>query len=102
MFATADIVPIALRSLWEKMKAHNMQSFIVNTVHDSAIIEVHPDERELLQELAVQSMTDEVYNYLYNMYGINFNVPLGIGIKFGKFWSEGDEIKIDKENSLGE
>jgi len=39
-FATAEIIPIALVCAWHRMKS--LKSFIVNTVHDSVIAEVHP------------------------------------------------------------
>ena len=41
-FATADIVPIALLHIDGLLKG--MKSCIVNTVHDSIVIDVHPDE----------------------------------------------------------
>ena len=41
-FATADIVPITLIYIEGLLK--DMKSCIVNTVHDSIVIDVHPDE----------------------------------------------------------
>src|SRR6056300_821361 len=41
-FATADIVPIALLHIDRLLKG--MQSCIVNSVHDSIVIDIHPDE----------------------------------------------------------
>jgi DNA polymerase I-like protein with 3'-5' exonuclease and polymerase domains len=41
-FATADIVPIAL--LYIDKLLDSMKSCVVNTVHDSIVIDVHPDE----------------------------------------------------------
>ena len=96
-FATADIIPIAVRFLWEAMKEANLQSFIVNTVHDSVILEVHPDEVEIIIELGVDSFTTKVYNYLHDVYKLDFNVPLGVGYKFGEHWSLGEEVKINVE-----
>ncbi len=95
--ATADIIPIALVYMWHRMKEHNVTSFIVNTIHDSIIMEVHPDEQEIIHDLGVDSFTYSVYNYLSSVYGIEFNVPLGIGSKFSEFWSEGEETKINVE-----
>ena len=42
--ATADIVPLTLLHIDAKLK--DMNSCIVNTVHDSIVIDVHPDERD--------------------------------------------------------
>ena len=45
-FATADIVPLILLEIDSKLK--NLESCIVNTVHDSIVIDVHPNETEVL------------------------------------------------------
>ena len=42
-FATADIVPVILLEIENKLR--DLQSCIVNTVHDSIVIDVHPDEK---------------------------------------------------------
>lgn len=95
--ATAEIIPVALIKLWHEMKARKMQSFLVNTIHDSAIAELHPDERELFGSIAVQSFTQYVYYYLKEVYDLEFNVPLGAGLKVGTHWSEGEEVKYESE-----
>lgn len=93
--ATADIIPIALVYMWHYMKAAKLLSFITNTVHDSIITEEHPKESELLSEIAVESFTHKVYEYLYNVYGIKFGITLGIGTKVGSHWGKGDEVKVN-------
>jgi DNA polymerase I-like protein with 3'-5' exonuclease and polymerase domains len=58
-FATGDVVPVVLieieRRLWD------MQSCIVNSVHDSVVIDVHPDETEeviqTIKDMNEQSQT---------------------------------------------
>ena len=40
---------------------------------------------------------DDVYSYLDTVYDMKFNVPLGIGHKAGEHWSEGKEVKVQKE-----
>ncbi len=86
--ATAEIVPIGVTRLWHLMKQHNMQSFIVNTVHDSVIVEIHPDERELFEELVVKSFVEYVYEYLLEVYDIDFNVKLAADIDITTHWGE--------------
>lgn len=88
--ATAEIIPIAVTYLWYKMDG--MDSFLVNTIHDSAIAEIKEEEGELFHELGVQSFTHDVYRYLDVVYGLQFNVPLGTGYKLGEHWGEGDEL----------
>lgn len=94
--ATAEIIPIAVVYLWHRSK--DMQMFIVNTIHDSVICEIPPDEQELFKELSVQCFTHDVYNYLDKVYNLQFNFPLGTGCKIGEHWSEGEEIKTTVES----
>ena len=96
-FATADIIPIALTYLWHRLKEEGLQSFIVNTIHDSAVLEEHPDEGDIVREIGVDCFTNCVYTYLKKVYNIEFNVPLGTGYKSGKFWTEGEEISESVE-----
>jgi len=90
--ATADIIPIALTYLWHELHSNGLRSFIVNTIHDSVVMEVHPDEVDIVREIAVKCFTVCVYNYLKEVYNIEFNVPLGTGFKCGEHWTEGKEI----------
>lgn len=90
-FATADIIPICIIYTWHEMRRANLQSFIFNTVHDSVIIERHPEEKEKLNEIILNSFGDSCYNYLKVVYNVEFNVPLGCGIKAGSNWGTGHE-----------
>lgn len=91
-FATAEIIPIAVVYMWHAMKY--MESFLVNTIHDSVISEVHPDEHDLFREYSLHAFTTCVYFYLKEVYNVEFNVPLGIGVKIGEpHWGTGDEVK---------
>lgn len=90
-FATAEIIPIAVVYMWHAMKY--MESFLVNTIHDSVISEVHPDEHDMFREYSLHAFTNCVYHYLKEVYDVEFNVPLGIGVKIGKpNWGSGDEM----------
>lgn len=91
-FATAEIIPIAAVYLWHLMR--DMQAFLVNTVHDSVISEMPPEERREFAELSKLAFTQFVYFYLDAVYDVQFNVPLGIGVKIGTHWGKGTEIKI--------
>jgi len=86
--ATGEIIPIAVTYLWHRMTAKKMESKIVNTIHDSAIAEIHPQEAELYEELAVQSFTSDVYKYLLDVYNIDFNVPLEAEVELNEYWAD--------------
>ena len=91
-FATAEIIPIAVVYMWHAMK--DMESFLVNTIHDSVISEVHPDEHQMFTDYSLHAFTTCVYHYLKVVYGVEFNVPLGIGVKIGEpNWGTGHEVK---------
>ena len=97
--ATAEIIPIAFVYFWHRVQAEGLQDKIrsVNTVHDSVVCEIHPDAVDDFKRIAKQAFTHDVYNYLSVVYGMDFNVPLGIGIKVGEHWGEGTEEKFDIE-----
>lgn len=92
--ATAEIVPIAVRMLWQLIKEEQLQSFIVNTVHDSVILEVEPSEIETLRELINYSFTEYIVEYLYEYYGLEFNVPLVADFDVATHWGLKIEEKI--------
>jgi DNA polymerase I-like protein with 3'-5' exonuclease and polymerase domains len=89
-FATAEIIPIAVTALWKRLRGCNGIRF-VNTVHDSVILEVHPDFITMVKDEAVAAFGIDVYKYLEDVYGYEFTVPLGCGITVGTHWSEGAE-----------
>ena len=88
--ATADIVPIGVTFQWYLMRAAAMHSFLINTVHDSAVGEVHPDEERLFSIIAEYAHVDLVNEYLTKVYHINFNVPLEVEIKMAPNWNDSE------------
>lgn len=103
-FATADIIPISLVYLWHLMRTESLSSFIVNTVHDSVIAEIHPDEAEVFNGLCKRAFTSDVFMYLSKVYGIDFICPLGVEVKIGSHWGGGeilkDEFDLDPEGII--
>lgn len=96
--ATAEIVPIAIVSLYHRLKASKVRFKFVNTVHDSIIAYVHKNDIERFKIEASQAFTTDVYEYLDMMYGIDFDVPLGMEMVYGKHWNEGEEFVYDDVN----
>ncbi len=90
-FATAEIVPIALAAFWDRVKSAGAERVIrpVNTIHDSILCEVKASEIALWQEISLKSFCDDVYDYLTNIYKIEFDkVPLGVGLNWGANWHD--------------
>lgn len=92
-FATAEIIPIAIVCAWHRMR--DFRSFLVNTVHDSIIAELHPDEVGAWHEVAKQCLITDSYNLINKLYGVSLTVPLGAGVTTGTHWG-------DKESKAGE
>lgn len=85
-FATADIVPLGLVWTWHLIKALEMKSFIVNTVHDSVIGEVEPSEQVLYAEVHKYGMIDCVIKSLQQLYGYTFKTPLDVEPELYDHW----------------
>ena len=88
-FATADIVPTVLLEIDKRMS--HMQSCVVNSVHDSIVIDIHPDEEQQVISL-IRDINDELKSIIDNKFKINFNVPLLLEAKIGVNWLEQQEV----------
>lgn len=95
--ATAEIVLIALTYLHWRIRVSGVRARLINTVHDSAIAEVHKEDVAEYKDIAVTAFLDDVYEYLARVYQYEWqNPPLGIGINVAEHWAEGVEEKISK------
>lgn len=95
-FATAEIIPIAIRAFWDRVQAEGAQSVIlpINTVHDSIICEVEDSAIDLWKEIATAAFTLDTYAYLEQYYGYEFNlVPLGVGLSWGSHWADAENFE---------
>jgi DNA polymerase-1 len=90
-FATAEIIPIALVFMWHYAKRMDIQQTIVNTVHDSVISEVPPEEIPIFHALSERCFLSEVYDYLRTTYHVEFTVPLATGVKIAPRWGVTDD-----------
>ena len=82
-FATADIVPVALLHIDALLK--DMRSCVVNSVHDSIVIDVHPDEESQVINV-INATNDALPSLITSRWGVVFNVPLLLEAKIGKNW----------------
>ena len=95
-FATADLLPLALIRLHKCLKAMvkpKPQSRIINTVHDSIIMDVHPDEKNTMIELLKRSMLC-IPEECSTVFGVTFDMPIEIEMKIGTDWLNLEELKI--------
>ena len=82
-FATADIVPVALLHIDKLLDG--LQSCVVNSVHDSIVIDVHPEEERQVLDI-INRTNDELPNLITSRWGVVFNVPLLLESKIGPNW----------------
>jgi DNA polymerase I-like protein with 3'-5' exonuclease and polymerase domains len=90
-FATADIVPISLIYIDKLLEANKMQSCIVNTVHDSIVIDVHPDEEEKVLRI-ISAANNKLLTIVNKKWGLDFNVPLLLEAKIGPNWLDTNDV----------
>jgi DNA polymerase I-like protein with 3'-5' exonuclease and polymerase domains len=91
--ATAEVVPLALTCLWHRLRDAGLQSYLVNTVHDSIIAEVHPEEKEIYEELAKKALTTDAKRVMMSLYNYEIKIPLNADIEFRSHWGESKDWK---------
>ena len=62
-----------------------MQSCIVNTVHDSIVIDVHPNEKEKVLRV-IKAANESLITIVNRKWNIDFNLPLLLEAKIGDNW----------------
>ena len=92
-FATADLLPLALVSLQRVIESAQIQSVICNTVHDSIVMDVHPDEKDICIDLLKHAMLSLPFETM-RRYGVTYDMPVGIEIKIGKNWLDLEEVNL--------
>ena len=88
-FATADIVPVTLLEIEKELQS--MQSCIVNTVHDSIVIDVHPDEVDSVLDV-IKNTNDKLKIIVDKQFKIDVNVPLVLEAKIGNNWLDTKDV----------
>tara|TARA_Y100000389_G_scaffold156244_1_gene157083 strand:+ start:2121 stop:4070 length:1950 start_codon:yes stop_codon:yes gene_type:complete len=82
-FATGDVVPIVLNELHELLQP--MHSCVVNSVHDSMVVDVHPDEEQQVLDI-IELLNKNINDLVEKTYNVKMNVPLLLEAKIGPNW----------------
>ena len=90
-FATADIVPISLIYIDKLIEANKLRSCIVNTVHDSIVIDVHPEETDKVLKV-IDTANRNLLKIVNTKWKIDFNVPLLLEAKIGPNWLDTKDV----------
>ena len=88
-FATADIVPLVLMHMDNKLQT--VKSCVVNSVHDSVVIDVHPEEIKQVIYL-IRNINNELTQLIESHFAIKFNVPLLLEAKIGDNWLDTKDV----------
>lgn len=86
--ATAEMCPTATVYLWHLMRVAEMQSFLVNLVHDSAVGEIHPDERDQWAAYMEYCFNELIVWYLQTVYAYEWITPLESEVNIFKHWDD--------------
>jgi DNA polymerase-1 len=88
-FATADIVPVVLLEIDQRLA--DCKSCIVNTVHDSIVVDVHPDEEVKVLSI-IRNINDYIDGLIQLQFGVTVNVPLLLESKIGDNWLDTKDV----------
>jgi len=84
---STDIVQLTLLLVENNMRKDNLQSVIVNSVHDSIVIDTYPDEEELVRT-AIYNTEQQLREVFLQKFEVDFNVPLELDCKIGNNWMD--------------
>ena len=90
-FATADLLPIALVHTNRLLAKRKMKSVICNTVHDSIVLDVCQEEKDLAVDILSKGMLS-LFDECKKRYNIIYSMPIGIELKIGKNWLDLEPI----------
>ena len=64
---------------------------IVNSVHDSLVIDIHPDEIEEVCQI-ISDVNDNLNDHVSKWFNVDINVPLLLEAKLGDNWLQQEEV----------
>jgi len=88
-FATADIVPLILLNIIKALDKY--KSCVVNTVHDSIVIDIHPLEIHNVLDI-IRNINTSLLGLVNKEFSIDFNVPLLLEAKMGNNWLDTKDV----------
>jgi len=87
------IVPLALIHLQNEIVRKGITSKIINTVHDSIVLDVYPGEEEEVARMTYDAMT-KVDKQFEEQYNVSWGVPLAVDLEIGKDWLNMQEYNL--------
>lgn len=96
--ATGDCVPLACIRVLHRFRELGLRSKIILTVHDSIVVDCHPDEVHEVCDALEWGMAG-LNDAITSRWGYVPDVPLTIEIEGGKNWMEMQEVGLLKVSS---
>jgi DNA polymerase I len=98
-FATADIVPIMLGEVFSLLNTTEffpIKPLLINTVHDSILIDVDTNDPETLKFFGgkVKEKLESAPAIMKELFNINITLPLKVDVEFGKTWGSMKKLDI--------
>lgn len=78
----ADIMSIARVSFMKRFKNANINGYIINTVHDSIVCDIHASEIKRCSRIFNEVFNNIPYNFS-KLFGVDFNLPLSVEVSYG-------------------
>ena len=88
--ATADIVPLGVIMLHKQLRERNLNSLVINTVHDSVVVDCHPDEIEEVKQVASICLV-KAQDEAEKRFGLDKFIPLEVEMSIGNNWMEQED-----------
>ena len=87
---STDVVQMTLLLVEKEMRNRNLKSLIVNSVHDSIVIDTYPNEEGEVKACISEAEKDIRPQFLAK-FQVDFDVPLIMECKIGKNWMDLEE-----------
>ena len=91
-FATGDIVPIVLLEIEKLLEIDGLKSMLVNSVHDSVVLDVHPAEVNKVLGI-INQVNKNLKVIIEDHYDIDVNVPMLLESKIGDNWLDVKDVQ---------
>lgn len=85
--AASDVTLLAVIELETLFKAEGFQSQIIGTIHDSILVDLVPDEVDIIPQIVKDTMESMEYRWL--------TVPLVADVEIGKTWGETEPVDFE-------
>jgi DNA polymerase I-like protein with 3'-5' exonuclease and polymerase domains len=77
----ADLMALARVSLFRRMRAAGLRSVLINTIHDSIVLDICPEEWYTIHTMLNEVFADIPKNF-ERLFGVQFNLPMKCEIKY--------------------